>query len=401
MGYLIENGIDSDAYVFVPCFYDKNLRNVVYNNLKHSKENDIITIVETINKNEVTKDIDMGISRTFLEDIELTILSDSNKDDYKKRVFAELYLSFQDNTKTAVLIIVISNVSFELTYLFDQISRDMVYIQKEGADILLNEYIASKYALVKRGTSRTLTYLSKKPDNNYMRCLLANEAFQSDWTLNSLLISRELDVAIHENIAQFNFSEIYGYDTGLVQVLNDFKPVYSDRKYVECLTVFIVEFLQFQEATVSRVNSKVSRELDKQEKLSIKKILEINQEFSKSVKFWNVNIYVYPSTQKIVNSIHHRFELDQNMKVFHDNKNILEHIISTHSVISSERENKMLNYTVLFLTLTQVIPIYYNLYQYFVKNGNFVISSNHFVMFILIVAIIGILKVRVFKNWRK
>ncbi len=398
--YLKNELIEADAYVFVPCYYLKEVTKVNKNSKNYGDGTDLTDFLEEINKKEISKNMKVDIERVFINHIKLEIISDVDEKD-KSSVDAELYISYQNRTKTAVVMIAIPNCDIELTYLFDQSSRDGIVILENGSSHDLNDYLLDHHSLIKCGTNRTFTNLSDKPSLEYLKYLLSNEVFQSELTKKSTLCSTEITIAAERDIAQFTFSEIYAYDTSVVQIDKDYRDNYAERRYAECLTIFIIEFLQFQEATVSRVNFKVSEELEKQDDFKIQVILKINQEFARSIKFWNINIYVYPTTQKIVEKIAKTFELDQNMRVFNDNKNVLEHLIATHSVISSERENKMLNYIVLFLTLTQVIPVYYGILKFLSENTTIKINLSHVLMFVTIIAIIGILKFRFNKKLRE
>lgn len=391
-------GIEADSYIMIPFHYEGTelfARLTSFDTLRNTEESThynkmLIHGIAKLHNAEVSKEMNFGIVRYDFGILRLLVMPDGgDREEGQVEIEARAIISLQETVKIGVLTFALEDMDCDITYLFDQVSRNELLVIEGQEKINLQIYLMDKFGIVKCGNARTLMHMSERPEIEYFKYLLSNEVYQSDITKNACLISHEIEAAAMTNIAQFDFSEIYAYDTCVLQIDKLFDSDYEPRIYKAALTLFLMELMQFREAAVNRVNNRVSAELQDRKNFSVKKIQEINLEFSKSIKFWNLNVFIYPATQKIANRIADAFELDALMEVYKDQKTFLEHLIMTHSIISSEKETKILNYTVLLLTLSQVIPIYFGLYKFIRNPESFNAETMQFVLALASIAAIA------------
>ena len=310
---------------------------------------------------ECNNNIAQSLKRTFLGEIPIGCIDDYYTKEVIDSQIAYLFLTSHIDTKLHILTVVVPNNKLSTTMLQDQASSNNLYIKDGGNWRNLFEYIFEKYKLKKCGEPKTIVCLSNKPRNeNEMRAMLASEAFDGEYNLESeelYLTSNKLDQISNNNISQYAFCETYASEVAVIYVLKGFKDNFKENLGHEELVIFIVELTMFQFSAINRTNQKIVEGLSKEGNVSLKFIENLYKELGKTVIFWNNDNFYYSSSQSFADAIYRSFKTHESFELYKKNQYFLEHIVDLKNAQSTNRENKILNIIVIILTCLQVIPV--------------------------------------------
>ena len=342
-----------DSYIFIPCTLE-NLNKV--SNIENERQELFIEKLTHTSEYELNPKAHLGLSRVLLEenDVSYYLIQEKRKKITEK---CKIFFTYQPTTKLGVVIICIPNFQKELTVFYDNMTKGKLYIN--GMEIKL--YLSEKYGIRQSGSAHSLTFTNKEFSPDYMCSLLSNEAYMH--SVNSKIIDKDLKYAATNNLEVFEFKNLYAFATSIVCVLKNYYNSFEERIFDEVQTVFIVEIIMLQDASLIRVNDEITDQIENTTSLSLKKIEEINFQFAKTIKLWDFNLYIYPLTRKQADIIYKAFNIDKVYGVFLKNKSLLEHIINTHNSIINEKEARILNIVLVVLATTQAAPIVISAYR--------------------------------------
>jgi hypothetical protein len=208
------------------------------------------------------------------------------------------------------------------------------------------------------GTPRAAVILSEQPPMDSLRLLLAAEADPVDQ-----ISSPEICEAADNNIAQYRYYSMYVSETCEVEVPVPFRETYELRIPDATLTLFIMEMTLLQEAALSRVNLRVSREIQRYHYASnddpLSVIEGLGQEFADAMLLWNIRNFRYRTAQNLADHFSRAFRIEKLREHFNASRRLLEQLIDIHSTRLAERENRVINTLLVILTTLQVLPVCY------------------------------------------
>jgi gamma-glutamylcyclotransferase (GGCT)/AIG2-like uncharacterized protein YtfP len=350
-----------DLYIMIPCVLERSEISVSAIVDHSGITANYLKTISTIAHYEMDDELASQLTRCLLCQVEVICLTDDieNKSELGRQKI-NIYLTQHKETGLACVTLFFPNMKLPVTHILDQMSRNEIIIAEEEKQVYLLDWLHKKFGLKRMGMSRSFTNLSKEIDKLDLMYLLANEVNGSKM-IEYKLMGEDFRNAAKLNLAQFDMSEIYVHETSVVQILKDYKDRFEERLYNQALTLFIMELVLMQDVAVARVSHKVSLELKRQSNISLKVIEEINFEFAKTMFLWNLNQFKYSATQTMVNSIIKGFKLKDQLEAYKINKEFLVHLINVHSARNTDRKTLLLNICVIFLTLSQVLPIYYDI----------------------------------------
>ncbi len=356
----------SDLYIFIPCNIDKAID---YSNEKHIPiiAEHYIRQLNLVSAYEFDSNLTNNIKRSFLDEVEVICESDEFVDKSELgRQNVNLFVTWHPNTNIAIITVAIPVISVSVTHILDQMARGEIFVKDKNRNINkinIIEWLKDAYGLSQVGSPRAYVNLSRPPDTEMeMLYLLATEAIGNK--VYSKIMGRNFKEAARSNIAQYEYSDIYAAETCVVQVFKEFADTYEMRLIRQILTIFSMELILFQDAAISRVNRKVAAELEMQqlsEKDAFNVIEKMSMEFARTIVFWDLRNFRYQTTQSVADSIIRAFKIKEQMDVYKENKDFLQHLITIHSARMSEQENRSLNNILMFLTICQVAPVFYSI----------------------------------------
>lgn len=357
----------SDLYIFLPCNID---RSIPYSSGKAVPPiaGRYLEQLDLISKYEFNSRLTQNIERTFLDQVEIICETDDFEGKSELgRQRANIFITWHTNTKIAVVTLAVPAISVSITHLLDQMARGEILICDSSAANgrqKITGWLESRYFLTLVGTPRAYVNLSTRPQTEMeMLYLLATEAIGNK--VYSKITGENFKAAASQNVAQYEYSDIYVAETCVVQIFKEFSDTYEMRLVRQLLTLFSIELILFQDAAISRVNHRVAAELDRQEQFSnrdaFRIIEDLNLEFAKTIVFWDIRNFRYETTQSVADSIARAFKIQELMDTYRSNQDFLEHLITIHSARVSEHENRRLNGLLVFLAVCQVAPVFYGI----------------------------------------
>ena len=120
---------------------------------------------------------------------------------------------------------------------------------------------------------------------------------------------------------------------------------------------YIIEFSILQNSAINRMNTETSNALKKDGKLTLKKSLEIIEEFGKTIFLWDKNIYKYYFDQKAADGLYLAFKTDKLWNEYKRNKAHLDQLTNVKNSISSKRESFILGAISFLFTLINLYEL--------------------------------------------
>jgi len=218
---------------------------------------------------------------------------------------------------------------------------------------------------------------------------MATETNDSSLVDTKIISSKYHQLAV-ENLAVYDFSDIYVSESVIYQVLHDDDG--NDRLQYEGLLIFIVELLVMQLSAVYRTNNKVAKALEENQSINVKEYEKFSNEFANTLSIWQINIYRYKGAQTIANAISKRFEIEEVRKNYKQNDEFLQSIINTRNVKNAMKESNILFYVAILLFIKDFYLIVKNIYLFFAGSQEFAFGdvfslSTSFVILLIVLLV--------------
>ncbi len=360
----------SDMYIMVPYYAMRPI------NIKDQEKDDLATeFIKSLDDNatyECNNNVTENIKRVFLGKNNLACLDDEYDGNVKDK--EEIYLFLTSHNPTGIHILTLMNLSNEYspTQIQDQVTTNNLFIYDNNDNLVpLDEYMKVNYNLKRCGNAKVLLSISNMPKNSLeFEYMIASESFNSK-RVDYKLDSKEFKEICHNNLAQYDFYELYASRDAVIYVLHTFDDNLMTNIMDEAPILFIMELIMFQSASILRTNNKIVEQLSKSGSVNISFIESLYREFGKTIKFWSKDVFKYEAVQNLSSTIHKAFETEKILDDYYTNQKFLEHIVNLRDVQDSNRESKILNGIVLLLTIMQVLPIAISFFNWLGSNESF------------------------------
>lgn len=359
-----------DLYIMIPCVKEKEL--IMPHAVNASSQivgHLFLNAISTVSAYEMEDGFSVDLTRMLLCQVSIVCHTDDvqNKVELGRQT-VNVYLTTHKGTGLASVTLVFPDITLSVTHILDQMSRNELFIDDNGNTKCLLKWLHENFGLKRMGMSRSFSNLSSSVEEKELIYLLANEVNGSQ-VMKHQLIGSNFKAAAKMNVAQYDLSEIYIQETSIVQIYKEYQNSYEERIQDHVLTLFIMELLLMQDVAISRVSHRVSEELQGKSDISLKVIEELNLDFAKTMFLWNLNNFKYSATQAVANSFIKGFKIQEQLETYKTNKGFLEDLITVITARSTDRKNWILNIGIIFLTISQVLPIYYDITKKIVE-GN-------------------------------
>ncbi|HEY7775122.1 MAG TPA: hypothetical protein VIC02_01165, partial [Kineobactrum sp.] len=183
-----------------------------------------------------------------------------------------VFIAIHQHTGLAVVTIVFHHVELPASQLLDQVSKEEILCCHTGASSEPRNFerlLAEEYGLIKTGTSRACLSATQenKPRDDVARYYLAGETYRSQ-NMGAALKPGAFLNQISEDVAQYDSSEIYVGKNSILRIDTranngtQVPAVFSD-----AALLFIIELIVFQDAAVSRTNTKVVQKIGHEDRV--------------------------------------------------------------------------------------------------------------------------------------
>ncbi len=275
-----------------------------------------------------------------------------------------LFLTAHKNTRMYVLTMFIPNCSFSTSQIEDQMSYGYLKIRNKDNPnkfIRIEDYLRAKYGLISCGKGKCLVCMSERPKIkegksdeflNIMSAEVYNSMHQDfhisgekvkEWATKSYAQYDYYDVYLSDTVVAYIPTKEFGYDSNIKRRI-DLMATYA----------FIVELTMLQNTALARTNYKVSNALCNDGKISNTEILNLYEEFGKTVHFWEKHNYKYSGTQLEAECIMSAFGNEELKAAYTEYQDYLGKIVELQVSEESNRNSNILNIAVAFLTIVSI-----------------------------------------------
>lgn len=222
--------------------------------------------------------------------------------------------------------------------------------------IRLYDYLWEKYSLHRCGQEKIMVCMSGKPDINVYKTefenILSAEVYNSK-KQGFHVHSKKLAELCETDNSQYDYYRAYLSEKVIAFIPHIFGPQ-IERIELTSTYSFIVELIMFQNTALARMNSKVSDLLYRNNKVTMDEVMELEQEYGKTIPFWEPSNFNYIGTAEEATCIKKAFSNDELLATYNKHQDYLEHMVD---LMSSERENRnamILNIAATVLAVIQV-----------------------------------------------
>ena len=222
--------------------------------------------------------------------------------------------------------------------------------------IRLYDYLWQKYLLHKCGQEKIMVCMSNKPDQDVYRTefqnIMSAEVYNShrqDFHIDS----PELKTICETDHSQYDYYSVYLSEMVIAFIPDDFGDI-KDRIDITSTYSFIAELVMFQNTALARMNMKVSDLLYRNNNVTMDEVMQLEQEYGKTIPFWEPSNFNYIGTSREASCIKEAFSNEDLLKTYDKHQEYLEHMVD---LMSSERENRnsmILNIAATVLAIIQV-----------------------------------------------
>lgn len=289
-----------------------------------------------------------------------------------------------------VVMLFIPNCSYSTSQLEDQVSQKYLMIRnkddvnEQGYYIYknLNDFLFDEYGLIQCGNGKSILCMSKKPESKQeFLNILAGESYNS-MRQDFFIRYKKLEESAEDNKAIYDYYEAYMTESVVALIFGEdvfaVDKSKSNREEAEIergrervsLTatyVFIVEMIMFQNIALNRVINKVSKALSHDGDIDYDYVMQLNEDYAKTAKFWQSNNFKYFGTQREAEQIRRVFDNDELLANYRSQQDFLEHMVEVKTARNEHRSDLIMNIVLFMLAIieakdyiTQIISSIYS-----------------------------------------
>ncbi len=317
---------------------------------------------------EYNSDVVHELERVYLGSYELMHTLDLYPEDEEERphIVGEetVHISLLAHPRSHMYIVMlfIPNCHFSTSQLEDQVCQKFLQIRnKEDKDENgffqywnLNEWLKREYGLLQCGTGKSILCMSKKPETEQeFYNILTGESYNS-MRQEFHIVYDKLKECARNNRAIYDYYEVYLTEEVVAFVLNDFEEMEPDERLgIAATYVFIVEMIMFQNIALSRVISKIEKALSHEGDVDYDYIMQLNEDYAKTIKFWQTNNFKYFGTRREAQQIHEAFDNDELKAMYQEQQDFLEHMVEVKDARSEHRNGLILNFALFMMAIVE------------------------------------------------
>ena len=275
-------------------------------------------------------------------------------------------------THMSVLAVALPGYPFSLTQMEDQVSYGYVKIRdprvaatatSPAPFVPLYEYLRATFGLHGCGQAKCVLYLSDRPANQgELADMLAAEAYDN-FDREYGIASPEISALAADNRSQFNDYEVYLSNRAIVYVTKRWTDEVAERLDDFADYLFVVVLTLFQNTALAKVNIRVTKILERSSDISPRVKLDIDQEYGRTIRFWEMQNFKYLSTQLEAAQVKEAFGNAELREIYDEHQAYLEHLVSTKAAITDARNGMIINVVATVLAVISLQPFFVEVLQ--------------------------------------
>lgn len=319
---------------------------------------------------EYQSDVVEEVTRIYLGDFELMHTLDLYPDDdsVPTHIVGEekVYLSLlaHRNSHMYIAMVFVPNCQYSTSQLEDQVCQECLYIRHDTDDFYdrkghylyckLNDYMKEEYGLMQCGKGKSIVCMSNRPqDEQELMNILAAESYNS-MRQGFHIYYDKLRNDARNNRAIYDYYEAYMTEAVVAVWLKDFDLGGTERVELMATYVFIVEMVMFQNIALNRVINKVTNALSYDGDVDYDYILQLNEDYAKTMKFWQSTNFKYFGTQREADQIRRAFDNDELRAQYRQQQDFLEHMVEVKDAKAEHRNGMLMNIVLFALAIMEV-----------------------------------------------
>jgi hypothetical protein len=260
-------------------------------------------------------------------------------------------------THMYVLTIMFEDYPQSTSQLLDQMSYRYLKILKPGNEKLaipFYYYLLGTYGLHRCGTEKALVCLSEKPrDPLEFENILVAEAKESESVDYQIQSDKVKEIAA-KNLSQYNDYEVYISEKVICYIFINYPSQMEDRLERYTTYIFVVILVMFQNTAVAKMNTKVTTALSNDGDISLESMLDLEQEYGMTIRFWQVNNFKYLGAQLEADQIMEAFGQEKLKQTYSEHQEFLKNIMDLKTAQNQEKNDRILNFLATLLAILQV-----------------------------------------------
>lgn len=279
-------------------------------------------------------------------------------------------LTKHEITNLGIVTLSLISPAFPCHHTLTDFCANVLCIENEEQSV---EEWLSKMGIKPYGSARSVIFSYEELTDKIILNALVLEARPSGDICGSGFVKK-----LDENLAQYNTAQVYASETCLIEVVKNCPTDMFDRITGQTVELFFIELLLLQDAAVSKMNSKIISQLNKESMGSgtaNSSILEeLVVESAQSILFFNLNEFLFPTVRMSAENVAKCFGIDRVMANHEKYTKILEQLISMQEQKYERIENASMNALLLILSFGQALPIFMSAYNALIS-GSFSVKD--------------------------
>lgn len=272
------------------------------------------------------------------------------------------------NSRMFVLMAYIPRCRTCTSQIQDMLSHRELFIREMGGSgehkgrfIQIEDYLFERYRLIACGPGKSFVCMSNKPeDRKEMLCMLAGETYislhQDFFVDNDDLRKKTKDKHSH---AVYDYYELYLTDTTVLYLsknhgIENFDRNRSDIIGETATYTFIVILMILQNTAINKMITQVSNALADNDDMSYEDISSLYLDYSKTVKLWRSDNFMYYGTECEAKAIREAFDNESLREEYYRLQDLLEHMVDVKSAMDEKKSGTILNVVATVLAVIQV-----------------------------------------------
>lgn len=399
------------AYVFIPCYLQgKELKS------EDTAQDSYINEIADRFSDEISNRSWNQFERGSLGQFSFNFHGESEKDDNCEQLPGDVYFTLNKRTKLCILTLVFGVSGEPITQLLDRVSREDIEIAHGNErNFSFYRYLETDCGLQVSGKARVCLSTGRKVPDELKPSLFANEMFESDVMASAGLLPTFGEGGWQDNIAVYNSSDIYASKTTVLRYDNtldthDPELCGTSIKAIrrDLMLTFVIELLMFREASIKRVNLRVTHSIQTDEKLELDDINDLMGDFKSAILFWDLDIFLYPSAQQLADRLFEKFDIDRSLETYRKNQGFLEQRVNLSNAAQAEKETRTINYIAIIVFFFEAVPLLFVLAESLIQKKPLNMLAIYSgvtalgISFFLFVLIVGVVRMRrLTKRWKR
>ena len=344
------------------------------------------------------------IKRRYLGKLPIQITCENTVNQYDvagnpigEPVAVDMFLSVDEMSSCGVLTWYSLSAPFLISQLLDNVIRNQVLVVLGDQRVNLFDHLDSAYGLIRRGTPKSFVVIPKSKSclsNSQIASLLASETIYPDGETYGEVIDPEITAIAQSEHGMGQYSRAYvaAYTNVVLQFNDELHQTLRERLYEESITLFYIELILFEEASINIADREIMRLLTAaniDDPIDfLQQVDRISGDYAKTIDFWDVQVN-YPTSQKSINMLRDAFEIKEKLENMKRDQEQLQVVFGTKCDIIDRKDAKRMDKSLAILSILAVFSAWIDGYDY-VSTWEDLLSGNiiYIIQKVLFVAVL-------------